>query len=78
MNELTQYLHEVRTELQELFDDFDNEIRATDNDQIYNDSYNAVGAKLEDAIKDIDSLILDMGSGVYDKSSYDEDFVDED
>lgn len=78
MNELTQYLHEVRTELQELFDDFDNEIRATDNDQLYTDAYNAVGAKLEDAIKDIDSLILDMDSGVYDKSSYDEDFVDED
>jgi len=72
MNELVQYLQEVRTELQELFDDFDHEIRSTDNEQLYVDAYNAVGNKLEDALKDIDTLITDLDSGLYDGSEYDE------
>lgn len=72
MNELVQYLHEVRTELQELFDDFDNEIRSTDNEQLYVDAYNAVGAKLEDALKDIDSLITEIDTGMYENSEFDE------
>ena len=76
MNELVQYLHEVRTELQEIFDDFDNEIRATNNEQLYVDAYNAVGGKLEDALKDIDSLIMDLDSGMYDKNVF-EDFEDD-
>ena len=77
MNELVQYLHEVRTELQELFDDFDNEIRSTDNEQLYVDAYNAVGVKLEDALKDIDSLITDLDTGLYENSEFDE-FDEED
>jgi predicted neutral ceramidase superfamily lipid hydrolase len=76
MNELVQYLHEVRTELQEIFDDFDNEIRVTDNEQLYVDAHNAVGSKLEDALKDIDSLIMDLDSGMYDKNGFD-DFEDD-
>jgi hypothetical protein len=76
MNELVQYLHEVRTELQEIFDDFDNEIRVTNSEQLYVDAYNAVGSKLEDALKDIDSLIMDIDSGMYDKNAFD-DFEDD-
>ena len=76
MNELVQYLHEVRTELQEIFDDFYNEIRVTNNEQLYVDVYNAVGGKLEDALKDIDSLIIDLDSGMYDKNVF-EDFEDD-
>lgn len=72
MNELVQYLQEVRTELQELFDDFDHEIRSTDNEQLYVDAYNAVGGKLEDALKDIDSLITDLDSGLYENNDFDD------
>ena len=68
MNELIQYLNEVRTELQELYDDFDNEIRVTENQQLYEDAYNKVGEKIEDALKEIDSLILDIDEGIYTKS----------
>jgi hypothetical protein len=68
MNELIQYLNEVRTELQELYDDFDNEIRVTENQQLYEDAYNKVGEKIEDALKEIDSFILDIDEGIYTKS----------
>ena len=40
------------------------------------DAYNAVGDKLEDALKDIDSLIMDLDSGMYDKNVF-EDFEDD-
>jgi len=67
MNGLTQYLNEMKIELQELYDGLDHELRATDNQDLIDDSYFSVTSKLETALSELDTLINDVDNGVYDK-----------
>jgi ribosome recycling factor len=70
MNNLTQYLNEIKAELQELYEDLDAEIKATDNDTLMEDGYYNVTSKLESALTELDVLIADVDSGIYDKEPY--------
>ena len=65
MNGLTQYLAEMKAELQELYDSLDHELRATDNQDLIDDSYFSVTSKLETALSELDTLINDVDNGVY-------------
>jgi ElaB/YqjD/DUF883 family membrane-anchored ribosome-binding protein len=76
MNNLTQYLNEVKAELQELYDDLDNELKSTDNQQLIEDGYYNVTAKLESALTELDTLIADVDGGIY-ESPLDIDIDDE-
>ena len=67
MNGLTQYLNEMKVELQELYDNLDHELRATDNQELIDDSYYNVTTKLESALTELDTLITDVDQGIYDK-----------
>lgn len=67
-NNLTQYLNEMKTELQGLYEDLEHEIRNSDNQALIEDSYHGVTSKLESALSDLDSLIADVDSGIYDKN----------
>ena len=68
MDELTQYLNEVKVELQELYSNLDDELRNTDNQQLIDDSYYNVTSKLESAMNELDALIADVDGGVYEES----------
>lgn len=72
MNQLTQYLNAMKAELQEIYDDLDNELRNTDNQNLIDDSYNNVTHKLEQALDELDTLIGDIDAGVYNKGSIDD------
>ena len=76
MNNLTQYLNEIKTELQELYEDLDHELRNSDNQALIDDSYHGVTAKLESALSELDVLISDVDGGVY-NNSYDMDIDDD-
>ena len=65
MNGLTQYLAEMKAELQELYEGLDHELRATDNQELIDDSYFSVTSKLETALSELDTLINDVDNGVY-------------
>jgi hypothetical protein len=67
MFELAQYMKEIRTELQELFESFDNEIRNSNDEEIYSDAYNNIGSKLEDAIGELNIMIGSIENGDYNK-----------
>ena len=69
MNNLTQYLNEMKTELQELYEDLDHELRNSDNQTLIEDSYYGVTAKLESALSELDILIADVDGGIYDKNN---------
>ena len=66
MNNITQYLAEMKAELQKLYEDLDHELRQTDNQELIDDSYRGVTSKLESALNEMESLIGDIDSGVYD------------
>ena len=68
MDELTQYLNEVKVELQELYSNLDDELRNTDNQQLIEDSYYNVTSKLESAMNELDALIADVDGGVYEET----------
>lgn len=70
MNEIkmTQYLNEIKAELQELYEDLDSELRNTDNQELIDDSYHNVTSNLETALAEMERLIGDIDSGIYDKS----------
>jgi hypothetical protein len=72
MNGLTQYLNEMKAELQELYDNIDHELRATDNQHLIEDGYYNVTSKLESAITELDTLINDVDHGVY-NDTYEDD-----
>ena len=65
MNNLTQYLNEIKAKLQELYDDLDNELKQTDNQQLIDDSTYNVTSKLEAALTELDTLIADVDGGIY-------------
>ena len=66
MNNLTQYLNEIKAELQELYDNLDYELRNTNNSDLIDDSYHNVTSKLESALSELDTLIHDIDNNVYD------------
>jgi len=67
MNGLTQYLNEMKAELQELYDNIDHELRATDNQELLDNGYPNVVETLSSALDELDKLITDVDQGVYDK-----------
>ena len=72
---LIEYLNEFKAELQEMFDEFDHELSNNENDELYQDAYNMVGDKLEDAIDNVDILISEIDDGKYDGfADMDEDY----
>ena len=71
MDNITQYLAEIKAELQELYEDLDSELRNTDNQDLIDDSYRNVTSKLETALSEMESLIGDIDSGVYDDNILD-------
>lgn len=80
MNNLTQYLNEIKAELQELYEDIDHELRNTDNQDLIDDSYHNVTSKLESALAEMEVLISDIDAGVYNDNinSYEDDETLED
>ena len=66
MNNLTQYLAEMKSELQELYEDLDHELRNSDSQDLIDDSYHNVTSKLESALTEMEVLIGDIDAGVYD------------
>jgi len=66
MTNLTQYLNEMKAELQELYDNLDYELRQTDNQELIDDSYHNVTSKLESALSEMETLIHDIDNNVYD------------
>ena len=79
MNNLTQYLAEMKAELQELYEDLDSELRQTDNQDLIDDAYRGITSKLESALNEMEGLIGDIDSGVYDDNitDYDDDGMSE-
>ena len=79
MNNITQYLAEMKAELQELYEDLDSELRQTDNQDLIDDSYRNITSKLESALNEMEGLIGDIDSGVYDNNitDYDDDGMSE-
>ncbi len=65
---LAQHLNEMKAELQELYDNLDHELRATDNQGLIEDSYHNVTSKLETALSELDTLINDIDHGIYDST----------
>jgi ElaB/YqjD/DUF883 family membrane-anchored ribosome-binding protein len=65
MNGLTQYLNEMKAELQELYEGLDHELRSTGNQDLIDDSYFSVTSKLETTLSELDTLINDVDNGVY-------------
>jgi len=72
MNGLTQYLNEMKAELQELYDNLDHELRATDNQELLDNGFTVVET-LSSALDELDTLITDVDQGVYDKPLGDND-----
>ena len=66
MINLTQYLAEMKAELQELYDNLDYELRQTDNQELIDDSYHNVTSKLESALSEMETLIHDIDNNMYD------------
>ena len=75
MNGLTQYLNEMKAELQELYDNLDHELRATDNQELLDNGFTVVET-LSSALDELDTLITDIDQGIYDKSLDDNDDLD--
>ena len=72
MNGLTQYLNEMKAELQELYDNIDHELRSTDNQELLDNGFTVVET-LSSALNELDALITDVDQGVYDKPLADND-----
>ena len=72
---LTQYLNELRVELQEMYEDLDNELRNTDNQELIEDGYHGVTKQMDEALNNLDVLINDIDNGFYTRDSIgDEDY----
>jgi ElaB/YqjD/DUF883 family membrane-anchored ribosome-binding protein len=68
MDNLTLYLAEIKSELQELYEDLNNELQQTENQALIDDSYNNITSKLETALVEIEILITDINNGIYDNN----------
>lgn len=76
MNDLVQYLNELRAELQEHYTTYDQEILNTNTPNLISGAYDTVGVVFEEIIEGLDNLIADIENGVYDRGLDDMD-VDE-
>lgn len=76
MNQLKQYLNEMKAELQELYEDLDGELRNTENQTLIDDSYHGVVSKLESALNEMEVLIGDIDAGVYERSLDQDDMLE--
>jgi ElaB/YqjD/DUF883 family membrane-anchored ribosome-binding protein len=65
MTNLTQYLAEIKAELQELYEDLNYELQQTDNQDLIDDSYHNVTSKLESALSEMENLIHDIDNNMY-------------
>jgi hypothetical protein len=68
----------MRAELQELYDNLDYELRATDNQELLDNGYPNVVETLSSALNELDALITDVDQGVYDKPLINNDDDDND
>jgi ElaB/YqjD/DUF883 family membrane-anchored ribosome-binding protein len=68
MDNLILYLAEIKSELQELYEDLNNELQQTENQALIDDSYNNITSKLETALVEIEILITDINNGIYDNN----------
>ena len=64
MNNLTQYLNEMKAELQELYDNIEHELRATDNQELLDNGFTVVET-LSSALTEMEVLIGDIDNGIY-------------
>ena len=74
--QFAQALNEMKTELQELYEALDSELRSTDNQDLIEDGYHSVTSKLESALSEFDGLLTDVDNGLYD-SGFDMDIDDD-
>ena len=79
MNGLTQYLNEMKAELQELYDNLEYELRSTDNQELLDNGFTVVET-LSSALNELESLIGDIDNGIYNKTfnAYEDDGMLED
>ena len=79
MNNLTQYLNEMKAELQELYDNIEHELRATDNQELLDNGFTVVET-LSSALTEMEVLIGDIDNGVYNDNinNYNDDGMLED
>jgi hypothetical protein len=68
----------MKAELQELYDNIDHELRATDNQELLDNGYPNVVETLSSALNELDALITDVDQGVYDKPLINNDDDDND
>lgn len=73
MNDLVQYLNELRAELQEHYTTYDQEILNTNTTNLINGAYDTVGVVFEELVEGLDNLIADIENGVYDRGLDDMD-----
>jgi len=62
----------MKAELQELYDNIEHELRATDNQELLDNGFTVVET-LSSALNELDALITDVDQGVYDKPLADND-----
>ena len=67
MNDLIQYLNELRADLQEQYTTYDQEILNTNIPTLISGAYDTVGASFEKMIDELDELIADIENGMYDR-----------
>ena len=79
MNNLTQYLNEMKAELQELYDNIEHELRATDNQELLDNGFTVVET-LSSALTEMEVLIGDIDNGIYNDNinNYNDDGMLED
>jgi len=73
MKELISFLSDVRNELHELYSGLDWELSHQENKTLLDEAYNGAMKKIEDALEEMDTLINDIDSGVYEVGNLDMD-----
>ena len=79
MSEIIQHLNTMKAELQELYDNLEHELRATDNQELLDNGFTVVET-LSSALTELETLIGDIDNGVYDKNigAHEDDGMSED
>jgi hypothetical protein len=79
MSEIIQHLNTMKAELQELYDNLEHELRATDNQELLDNGFTVVET-LSSALTELETLIGDIDNGVYDKNigAHEDDGTSED
>ena len=79
MSETIQNLNIMKAELQELYDNLEHELRATDNQELIDNGFTVVET-LSSALDELETLIGDIDNGIYNKTfnAYEDDGMSED